>query len=384
MKIAVVMPLGTQQGGAEMMFRHFMADELARRICALVIFLEEGPLVEEVRQRGMTVEVIVTRRLRHVWHLRRTNRQIAHLLRAAKVDGVLSWMLKAHFYAGWGARAAGIPALWFQHGIAEGPLDRFGNLIPARGVLGSSMAICASQARLWPRRPVRLVYPGVDLERFLAATHEEPAKIRRRLGLAGDGPWIGMVGRLQRWKGMHYMVEAFSEVLRTYPEAQCLIVGGPHTGEPAYPDFLRSLVVRLGLQAQVHLVGAQADVPSWMQAMDVVVHASDHEPFGIVVVEAMALGKPVIASAGGGPLELIQHEGNGLLVAHGDTVSLAAAILRYFSDRQFAQAMGRAAQAAAERFSLKSYVRALAEAVDDLLARPRPTSGRREGRETPA
>jgi len=91
--------------------------------------------------------------------------------------------------------------------------------------------------------------------------------------------------------------------------------------------------------------------------MDVVVHASDREPFGIVVVEAMALGKPVVAGAEGGPREIITEGVDGLLAPYEDAEALARQILRYLDDPAFARRMGEAARRRARDFSPEAFVR---------------------------
>ncbi len=85
------------------------------------------------------------------------------------------------------------------------------------------------------------------------------------------------------------------------------------------------------------MAGAQTNIPEWMQAMDVMVHASDREPFGIVVLEAMALGKPLVAGAEGGPREIITEGVNGLLTPYDDAPALAQAIARYLNDPEWAE-----------------------------------------------
>ena len=123
----------------------------------------------------------------------------------------------------------------------------------------------------------------------------------------------------------------------------------------------------LGLDDQVILAGAQLNVPEWMQAMDVFVHASDNEPFGIVIVEAMALGKPVVASNSGGPSEIITDGENGLLTPYGDSEALANAILRYLDDWEFARGIRGAAQERAPDFSTQRYAQNFIEAIRDLV-----------------
>jgi glycosyltransferase involved in cell wall biosynthesis len=167
---------------------------------------------------------------------------------------------------------------------------------------------------------------------------------------------------------MHVLVEAMPAVLASHPDACCILVGGKHDLEADYHDFLARRITALGLTECVRLVGLQRNVPEWMQAMDVVVHASDNEPFGIVVIEAMALGKPVVAGATGGPREVITDRVNGLLAPYGDPDRLAGAILRYLDDPGFAQRAGRAARERAEQFSTKSYARRFVQALRDFAS----------------
>jgi len=178
---------------------------------------------------------------------------------------------------------------------------------------------------------------------------------------------IGIVGRLQRWKGIHVLVDALPLVRARHPEAQLVIVGGAHEPEPDYPAALMAQVAHFGLEGAVTFAGFQADAPRWMQAMDIIVHASDREPFGIVVIEAMALGKPVVAGADGGPAEVITPGVDGLLAPFGDAAALAEALLKYLDDPALAARCAEGAARRARDFSASRYARAVTDAVLDLL-----------------
>jgi glycosyltransferase involved in cell wall biosynthesis len=169
---------------------------------------------------------------------------------------------------------------------------------------------------------------------------------------------------------MHVLVEAMSPLLRSYPNARCVLVGGPHALEPDYPAFLAERIRALGLGHQVFLTGPQQNVPEWMQAMDVVVHASDREPFGMVIVEAMALGKPVVAGAAGGPTEIVADGVTGLLSPYGDAAALAAAIRRYLDDPALARRLGAAGRERAQQFSTERFAQNFLTAVRGLLCHP--------------
>ena len=203
--------------------------------------------------------------------------------------------------------------------------------------------------------PCATVYPGVSLDRFDPDKLPSPLECRRQLGLPTKGALLGIVGRLQRWKGMHYLIEAMPAILRGHPDAHCVIVGGQHAFEPEYPDLLRRRIADANLSEHVTFAGLQHNIPHWMQAMDVVVHASDKEPFGIVVIEAMAIGKPVAATDTAGPTEIISHGIDGWLWTAGDSASLSGAVLELLADRDLRERIGQAARVKAAGFSSRNY-----------------------------
>lgn len=367
LRVVVVMPLGEQLGGGEMMFRQLMQHGRGHGIEWIAVFTKDGPMVAETRALGIETHLIEAGRIRQLWRRVRAIRAIAALARDRQASLVFGWMVSSQLLAGPAAWLADIPGAWYQVGLpAPDWLDRFATFCRARGIVVLSKDVAAAQARVRPTRPLHLVYPGASLERFEAVRQESPVTLRARFGLPTTGPLIGIVGRLQRWKGMHTVIAALPVVRRTHPDAKVVIVGGPHDTEPRYGDELRALAARLGVADAVTFAGFQSDVPRWMQAMDVVVHASDREPFGIVVVEAMALGKPVIAGDRGGPAEFITHGVHGQLTPFDDAPALADAINRFLDAPGFAAECGRAAHARAQEFSDRAYAERLSAVVLEL------------------
>jgi glycosyltransferase involved in cell wall biosynthesis len=369
MRILVVMPLAERRGGAELALLHLL--EHGRPGWSWhVTFLEEGPMVGQASSAGATVDLVRAGRVRQPRRLRAAVRKLAAIAREREVDVMFGWMAKAQLYCGPAAARAGLPALWYQHGVPSRAswIDRLATAFPARGILACSKSAAAAQQRLFPHRPVRVVYPGVDLDHFSPDSVPTSEEARARLGLPGTGPLVGMFGRLQRWKGFHVLLEAMPRILEQRPDAFCVLVGGVHALEPDYRRLLERRVVDLGLEQRVRFVGLQADVSEWMQAMDVVVHASSQEPWGLVILEAMALGKPVVASDSGGPAEIITSGVNGLLVPPGNSRQLAGAILRYLGDATFAARVCAAGRVRARDFSTEAYAESFERAVDDILA----------------
>jgi glycosyltransferase involved in cell wall biosynthesis len=194
------------------------------------------------------------------------------------------------------------------------------------------------------------VFISVDLEKFSPESLPTPRDVRHQLGLSGDGPVVGMVARLQRWKGVHVFIDAAARLAIRHPKVKFLVVGGVHWAEPHYLKELRDQATSAGIADRVAFVGLQSDVPLWMQAMDIIVHASNNEPTGTVILEAMALGKPVVCAKTEGPLEVLDDEVHGLATEPGNAAALASAIDRFLCDPILSQSCGERAFARARKF----------------------------------
>lgn len=150
-------------------------------------------------------------------------------------------------------------------------------------------------------------------------------------------PLVVCASRLQAEKNVVGFVEAMAIVRATHPDAICVIAGEGDEG-PA----IRRRIAELKMDDHVRLAGFRSDVLDVIAACDVFVLPSHAEPFGLVLLEAMSLGKPVIATAAGGPLEVVEEGRTGLLVKPGDSGAMASAISQLICDPQRRAAMGRA------------------------------------------
>jgi glycosyltransferase involved in cell wall biosynthesis len=317
---------------------------------------------------GVDADVIDAGRMRDVTRYARTVRALTRRFKATGAEAVLSWMPKAHFYAGPAAAARRVPAVWYQHGFADPSARSHAALqrLPARGVIATSATVAELQEAMRPRRPTRVVYPAVDPRLNDSAAPNDGLRVRRELGLAETGPVIGSVGRFQRWKGFHLLVEALPALREQWPEIACVIVGGEHPREPDYPALLERRAEELGVGAQLVLPGWQGEVAPWLAAMDVFVLLSRHEPFGMVIVESMAAGTPVVASETAGPREIVTDGVDGLLVDPTDTVQVSGAIARMLRESALRRSVVAAASARAQEFSLERYRHELERAVLEL------------------
>jgi glycosyltransferase involved in cell wall biosynthesis len=205
-----------------------------------------------------------------------------------------------------------------------------------------------------------VIHNGICLDEFSTDSDSEVELVRSEFGWTARECLVGVVGRLDRWKGHEYFLEAMAEVARQVPNVRGLIVGEPENTPLNWEYYrkLKSLTGSLGLEDKVIYTGFRDDVPRLMSALDVVVLSSSApEPFGRVVIEGMAAGKPVVATAAGGVLDIIEDGLNGLLVPCKDSKAMAEAILQLLSDRGKAERMGLAArQRVAERFTVEHHV----------------------------
>jgi len=191
-----------------------------------------------------------------------------------------------------------------------------------------------------PEEKISIIHDGIDLDDFndnLSCDY-----LRTEYALDGEEKTFGIFGRIIEWKGIKEFVRAAALVIRSVPGAKAFIIGDCSDGDGAYLAEVQKLITRYGLEQQIILTGYRKDVPAFMKLMDVVVHASiTAEPFGMVLIEGMAMAKPVVATRMGGPLDIVEDATTGFLVEPGAVGHLAGAIRRLLSDNDLAAAMGQ-------------------------------------------
>jgi glycosyltransferase involved in cell wall biosynthesis len=194
---------------------------------------------------------------------------------------------------------------------------------------------------------VSVIHNGIDVEKFVPDTDAAP--FRQRQGLGSDGLLVGTVGRLRPWKGQDRFLRSMARVAHVLPSARFLVVGGAiFDVQDGYPERLSRLAAELGIADRVTFTGQLADVRTAFAAMDLFVHPGDPEPFGLVNLEAMATGKPVVAFAHGALPEIVLDGATGLLVPPGDEEALAGAVIELLGDPHRRSAMGKAGRARVE------------------------------------
>jgi len=240
---------------------------------------------------------------------------------------------RAPAWSAWiAARRARVPFVTTWHGVYgdDFPGKRLYNSVMARGerVIAISHFVAdrvASHYRVDPQR-LRVIYRGVDAAVFdpALAVGDRVHRLAQAWRLPPGAPVIMLPARLTRWKGAELLLDAMA--LMPSQEAYCVLVGSDQ-GRRAYADRLVARAERLGLAGRVRFAGLCDDMPAALQLADVVVSASlKPEPFGRVVIEAQAMGRPVVVSDHGGAAETVQPGLTGWRVPPGDAAALADAL----------------------------------------------------------
>ena len=200
------------------------------------------------------------------------------------------------------------------------------------------------------RTKINTIYNGVDLDYF-EGTPDYP-KIKNEFLQRGERILIGAVGRLVAEKGLEYLLTAIPKVLKRFSEARLLLVGDG----PLRKDLER-IVIDLDLTGKVTFVGFRSDIKEILSSLDILVLPSLLEGFPMIILEAMAMAKPIVASDIPGIREQIIDGKNGILVPIKDPNAMAAAIINILADRKVAENIGLAARKTVdEKFSIERMV----------------------------
>jgi glycosyltransferase involved in cell wall biosynthesis len=369
----------TRPGGAGAALLSVLAALDRERVTPLYASLGfgDGDLPEQVAQLGIRVFRLPAGRFRD---LRRTLARVAKLrriVREERVDVVLSNSGHPLLFARPAAALAHRPCVWWVHGWEPTDPLRGHFIALAEQMLSADLLLCNSEHTARAVRtfsngaPVAVVRPGIDLALHRPAP-EEGAAARAALGIGPGERVAGIFGRLQRWKGQHVFLSAAAALARRGLAGRWLVVGDTSYGiEPEYAAALRRQARDVGLEGAALFLGQRDDINGLMNACDVVVHASiEPEPLGLVVQEAMAAGRAVIASAAGGPLELIEHARTGWLVPPDNPAALASALERLLEDGELRASLGAAAGSfAAENFDCRAAAACMACELAGVSAR---------------
>ncbi len=284
-------------------------------------------------------------------------------------DLILANSQKAFITSALAALRGSPPILWYLHDILTAKhfsrvnrmvavllANRFANKVLVNSqATGKAFVAAGGKQEL-----LRVVYNGFESQRFDTVAIQNVEKVRSQLDI-GNAPLVGLFSRLSYWKGQHTLLEAIKEL----PQVHVILVGEALFGEQEYVSDLKALAAMPELVGRVHWLGFRDDIPTLMKACDIVVHTStEPEPFGRVIVEGQLVQKPVIATAAGGALELIEDGINGYLFPPGDAIALRRLIQKLISDRSLAETIAQQGYINAKtNFALETILESFAQAI---------------------
>lgn len=246
-----------------------------------------------------------------------------------------AWML--------GAELARVPYITHEMGINESYSRTsrfFGKRMPR--VICVSKAICEHMRKKdidWSS--LRVIQNGLDCARYKITRNKD--EIRSEFGIPSGAPLVGLVGNIKSWKGQHVLIHAIALLKKRGINAYAMFVGDCSPADQGYLSGLKQLSRELDVSDLVVFTGFQSNPVDFMNAMDVVVHTSvSPEPFGIVLLEAMWLSKPLVSTLTGGPLEIVNQGETGILVNPDDPESLCEALKTMLDNPVRARDMGEA------------------------------------------
>lgn len=366
-----------------------MADlvtRMPRSFEPVILFYQTNLWVDRLRDAGLEVHTWDRERSRELDLLRTGGalatldglmssiRRRAEFLREHRIDLVLLNNSHRHHLDEWipATELAGVPCAAYAMGAPArepSPVRRFlmrrlRQVFPLSqlmkdGVLSSD----------YPESRITLAYPGLDLATIRGRTYRPADEVRREFSVGPDQLLAVMTGNLRPWKGQHTVVEGVGHLPASLRDRLRLVFAGDTRGYEEYAEQVKSRMRELDVEESIVFGGWRNDVPDLLEAADIAVHSSVvPEPFGLVVLEAMAHGCATIAADRGGPVEMIDPGVSGLTFDTEAPRTLADGLARLIEDEALRTRMAEAARDRAREFDQSRHVQLMTDAFDRLIA----------------
>lgn len=297
---------------------------------------------------GVVLRANFKTRLNTVLDLLRYNYQIAKFIRNQNINIVYANCVRAQLSVGLGAWLANVPSFLYIKGELANPvIDRL-CFVNATKIVFQCAMNRDDKYPLWVRlfgRKIDILKSGLDPAVIARAENCDRSELKKELGINSANLNIAILGQLYPAKGQHFAIEALSHLVEDFPRIQLFLVGDHVIEEYRYyKTELEEMIDHYELNDNVHFTGWRGDALEIASLMDVIIHPSLAEGFPRAVLESMALGKPVVASAVGGLREAIRCGENGYLVEPGDVKALTSRMRELLSSPDLRQQLGGEAQ----------------------------------------
>ena len=352
------------------------------RYLPIVVTPEKGPLIQGLRKVNVEVKIIkgIERlsiqnrnpvlKLFFLWRRTLLNFyltfQTYRLIREYKADLVYLNSIASR-YAGVSAKISGLPVIWHIHEGYQNKFKRwfFSLLI---GWIATKVIFNSEANRtLWGYekliRKSTCVYNGIDLKNV-----EDLRQKKIEIDFKNAKPFIGYIGQINPFKGINILIDAMGKIRLRFSDATCWIIGKPSPNQEGYYEMLKEKVIQKGLEQNIKFIGFQPNIFPLIDKIDILVMPSLFEAFGRVLIEGMALAKPIVASRVGGIPEIVVDYETGILVPPNDPQKLAEAILSLLEDPVLRRRLGETGQKRVkEFFTLENYLIKIESVMGELL-----------------
>ena len=355
--------------GAENSLLHLVTHLDKSRFSPLFMSPSVGEFPERLVERGITVIHHEFGANSQILRLMKTMAELRRVIREKRIVLLHANGPQTNVPAGIMGRLMGIPVVWHARNCLRSgmiDIDRMTGFLPNRIICNSDAIRSRFLGGLTEKKSLTILN-SVDLADFEPTT--SAPSLRQELGIPIGAMVLGMTSRLSQEKGQHTLLEAVALLKERFPDLFVLLVGDHIFAEDAeVPRSLRQMADRLGISARVIFTGFRRDVPRLYAAMDIFVLATDAEPCGRVLFEAMAMGRPVIGTDNGGTPEIVVDRVTGLLFPYGDMEALSDSIA-WFLERPAEMArMGIAGRRRVEEnFTIERYMEKTQKVYLELL-----------------
>ncbi|MBI5682464.1 MAG: glycosyltransferase family 4 protein [Deltaproteobacteria bacterium] len=340
---------GGMKGGGQRSLYYLVAGLNKNIFNPIVVCPDEGELVDSLKEIGIETMVIPSKRFRHLSIV-----FIIKLLRLFKEKNIAIVHTDAvadTFYAGIAALFYRIPLIWHIRVSSSMFMDRFLSLLSTRFIL---VAKALENRFYWLKSTNKLVtiHNGISVEEF---DRFPITNIRDEFKIDTGSIVIGCIGRIEEMKGQEYLIKAMSKVVEARRDIRVLLVG---EADKKYKEYIMDLIETYRLNNYFSFTGYRKDTLGILNGVDILVSSSSFaEGLSRVILEAMAAGKPVIATDVGGARETITDGINGLVVPPKDEKALSSAILNILNNSEKRQEIGIAGRHIVERdFSIRNNI----------------------------
>lgn len=359
MNILYLTSTGKIIGGGEISLFNLLERLDRQRFRAYVISPSEGDFTDKIRSLNIPVIILPVKKVKNIFNIFRSRKVIERLkeiIRQHKIDLIHCNSTRGiSFLGAIAARKIGIPFIWHIRVMESGTfLDLLNRFLVTKIIFNSK-----ASAKRFSWLPVKnksvIVHNGVDLNKF--NTFKRNADFRNEIGCKEETILIGTIGRYHPIKGYEYFIKAAKIISQKVLQAKFLILGLNYDNNP-YVSKLTDMVKNMGLADKIIFKGPYVNISEVFSSLDLFLLSSIREPFGRVIIEAMACSKPVVSFKVGGIPEIVEDSITGILVPPKSYQGLANAVIEVLKDKEKAITMGEKGRQRVEQFfSIENHVK---------------------------